>query len=140
MSAADAWVRIEEADELREQGDSGAQSWSALQGPMKQLVQEAIRLSPKEQSVLFMGTWLLLPYAKAGDSEAKKIVTDCQSRLDQLGEPGDDVLDLVGGEEAYDNHRASVKSVIGSSSGCAVAVASVAAVAASVSLLAFRLR
>jgi len=136
MSVAEAWVRIEEADALREEGDSGAQSWSALQEPIKQLVKEAVRLGPKEQAVLFMGTWLLLPYAKAGDSEAKKIVTDCQTRLDQLGEPDGDVLDLVGGKRAYDQHRASVKSVIGSSSGCAVSVVSVAALAASVGLLA----
>jgi hypothetical protein len=137
MSGAKAWKLIEEADALRAQG-AREEKWSPLIEPIKQRVKKAVGLAPKDSTILFMATWLLTPFA-AVDAEAKQLVSDYQRRLDQQGEPSDDVLGLVGGKAAYERHRATVNKAVGSS-GCSIVVTTLLALFASAGLLVLRLK
>lgn len=115
-----AWSLIAEALELHGQGSRKEALWTDLKDPMIERVKEAVALAPEEADVLFMATWLLNPLSAAW-AEPKRLIGDYQRRLDQLGGPSDEVLEMVGGKEVYRRHRAMVKESAGS--GCLVSVA-----------------
>ena len=119
MSTDQARRLVAEAYELQGQGKRKERTWTELRGPITERVTQAVKLAPKDAYVLFMATRLLTPFT-AIDGNAKRLVREYQDRLDRLGGPSNEVIELAGGRENYERHRRVVKESAGA--GCLVAV------------------
>jgi hypothetical protein len=119
MSVAQAKALLAEASQLHDVGLRKEQSWSVLKGPITERVKKAVQLAPNDPDVLFMAT-LILRHLGAGFPDLKKLNTEYQARLDQLGGPSDEILEIAGvSRGAYKRHSSSVKQA---GSGCVVGV------------------
>lgn len=110
MGGGEAWMLIGEALNLQQQGIRKEQAWTSLQEPITQRATKAVQLAPKDRNVLFLATWLLAPFAKI-NGKTKRLVGDYQRRLDRLGGPTDDAVEMIGGPKVYKHHRNLVKEV-----------------------------
>ncbi|HEX6666773.1 MAG TPA: helix-turn-helix transcriptional regulator [Solirubrobacterales bacterium] len=109
MSGAAAWQLIEEALALEAQGTQREATWATLKGPILNKTERAVLTAPKDPVTLYMATRLLYLYREVDENAATQLA-EYQNRLDSLGGPNADVLELAGGKANYDSHRAMVLS------------------------------
>jgi len=112
---------LAEAHELQEAGSRDGKH-AARKEPVTERVKQAVELAPNDPDTLFMATLILELYISVF-TDVARLAQEYQERLDRLGGPSDDILDIGGVSKAdYERRRSSIKQTTGT--GCLVTAVS----------------